>query len=236
MHRRFLVYVASVIGFTTLIFPGVGAQQTVEEFLKPQTMYYGPISNYGPPQGTPGTNPPVPYHRVCTQVNAEQISCRTTSPKLPSGGGNLFGPWYWIGSDPPPAGYQFRSASFHLPSHDAAGKPVPGPDHCDGDGNSPVEPAVPFAPGNPDTSWTGHKHGAGAWAVCYISQENSDFVKWYWSVQGQQGGCSGKSWPFAKGGALLEIECRKDGAVLEPAELDVVYAKIPITKVQHQSH
>ena len=86
MHRRILVYVAAVVGFTTLILPRVDAQQTVEEFLKPQTMYYGPISNFGPSQGSP-QNPPQPYYRVCTQVDAEQISCRKTSPKLQSGGG-----------------------------------------------------------------------------------------------------------------------------------------------------
>ena len=235
MHRRILVYVAAVVGFTTLILPRVDAQQTVEEFLKPQTMYYGPISNFGPSQGSP-QNPPQPYYRVCTQVDAEQISCRKTSPKLQSGGGKWFGPWYWLASDPPPVGYQFQSASLHLPSRDAAGKPVPGPDSCDGDGNSPVAPRVPLAPGNPDTSWTGHKNGKGAWAVCYINQEYEGGVVWYWALQGQEGGCSGKSWPFAKDSALLEIDCRRDGQVWEPAELDVVYAKIPKTKAEHQSH
>jgi hypothetical protein len=228
------ISITLLLAVLVLALPRAGAQQTVEEFLKPQPMRYGPISNLGPPQGS-SPNPPQTYYRVCTQVNAQQISCRKTSPKLQSGGGKWFGPWYWLASDPPPVGYQFQSASFHLPSHDAAGKPVSGPDSCNGDGNSPTVPAVPFARGNPDTSWTGHKNGKGAWAVCYIAQENSSGVMWYWNVQGQEGGCSGKSWPFAKDGALLEIDCRRDGTVLEPAELDVVYAKISNAKAQRQS-
>lgn len=236
MHRRILVYVVAVVGFMTLMIPQVEAQQTVEEFLKPQTMGYGPISNDGPPGGSPA-NPAQPYHMVCTQVNAEQISCRKTSPKLQSGGGKWFGPWYWIESEPAPVGYQFQSASFHLPSHDAAGKPVSGPDSCNGDENSPVAPGVPDnSGGNPDTSWKGHKKGNGAWAVCFIHEENWTGVVWYWNLQGQEGGCDGKTWPFAKNGAMLEISCTKDGQVWEPAELDVVYTKIPKTKAQHQSH
>lgn len=73
MHRRIFVYVAAVVGFTTLILPRIYAQQNVEEFLKPRTMQYGSISNYGPPQGS-RDNPPQTYYRVCTEVNTGQIS------------------------------------------------------------------------------------------------------------------------------------------------------------------
>jgi hypothetical protein len=180
------------------------AQQSVEEFLQPHTKMQALIDNYGPPEGSPN-NPAVPYKRVCTQSDAQTISCRTFIPKLPSGGGKWFGPWYWVAPDPAPAGYRFQSASFSLPMLDQNGKRVAGPDWCYGNDNSPMQRCDPevgcgkYRGGNPDTSWMGHKIGADhGFAVCYIPREDANGPKWLYNLQGQEGGVSVVTWPFAK--------------------------------------
>jgi hypothetical protein len=218
------------VAVVTLALPEANAQQSVAEFLKPYTKMQAPIDNKGPITGSPD-NPAVPYRRVCTQANAQTISCRTFVAKVPSGGGKWFGPWYWVAPDPAPVGYKFQSASFSLPMRDASGNRVKAPDYCYGDDNSAQTACDPrgcgvVSPGNPDTSWMGHKNGAEhGWAVCYIQREDANGPKWLYNLQGQEGGVSVITWPFAGDNNSFKIEQRGDGAVSEPAELDVVYVK-----------
>jgi hypothetical protein len=207
---------------------------SVEEFLKPACTSWGSIDNKGPTHGSIPDNPPHPYRRFCTQSNAQTISCRTYAPALPSGGGRYFGPWYWIMPDPPPVGYKFQSAAFSLPTRDPSGKKQAAPDFCYGDDNSPMQPpdtTGKIRPGNPDTSWMGHKNGADhGYAVCYIQREFEFGPKWLYAIQGQEAGSPDVYiWPgnSDEGNKLIQIKWNsKDHDVSEPAELDVVYVKI----------
>ena len=211
-------------------------QMSPQDFLKPHIYTHAAIDNYGPVMGSPN-NPAKTYRVVCTQTNAQTISCRTVAEKLPSGGGTWFGPWYWIAPEPAPTGYKFQSASFTVPQRDPSGKPVSAPDHCYGDDNSPIQPPGskpdnPVKPGNPDTNWVGHKNGVDhGWSVCFIQREDANGPKWLYNLQGQQGSLSVSIFPFAGTNPFngdsnwMKIEQHRDGAVSEPAELDVVYVK-----------
>ena len=124
---------------------------------------------------------------------------------------------------------------------DQNGKRVNAPDYCYGNDNSPQAACDPrgcgvVSPGNPDTSWMGHKYGAEhSWAVCYIQRQDANGPKWLYNLQGQEGGVSVITWPFAGDNNLFKIEQRRDGAVSEPAELDVVYVKVqPPTPQAHK--
>ena len=206
--------VLKVLAVAVVIFAlhKANAQQSVEEFLKPTTQSHAAIDNKGPTTGSPD-NPAYPYTRECTQTNPQTISCRTYAPALVSGGGKWFGPFYWIAPDPAPKGYKFQSASFNLPMLDKNAKRVGAPDYCYGNDNSPMVAAG-------DLLWFGHKNGAEhAYAICFIQREDATGPKWLYALQGQEGGCSGK---FG-GDVIYSISCRGDGAVVERAELDVVY-------------
>lgn len=199
---------------------------SVKEFLKPSCTLWGSIDNKGPTHGSIPGNPPNPYWRYCTQTNAQTISCRTYAPVLPSGGGKNWGPDYWIMPDPPPVGYKFQSASFSLPTRDSSGKKQVAPHFCYGDDNSPMQPPEPGIP------WMGHKNGIDhAYAICYIQQEFWFGPKWLYKIQGQEAqGPDVYIWPgnADEGNKLIQIKWNsKDRSISMPAELDVVYVKVP---------
>ncbi len=221
MHRRCLVYVAAALVFTALILPRVEAQ-AVGDFLKRQTQMWGSIANLGPPGGSQD-NPPHTYHRVCTKISATQIACKKVAPKLPSGG-DRYGPIYWIASDPAPVGFQFQSAKFRMPRSDANGNPeTRGVRWCYGDESSPVTPGVPK---DPETDWRGHRMGIGRYAICWAHIDNANMAMWYYSWQGSKEETT-LSVPPNDWKAPLGIDTHGPGVLIEPAELDYVYVKIP---------
>lgn len=217
-----------------LALPMAHAQQRVQDFLQPHTYTHPAIDN------RVEDNPPVTYRAVCGPTNESKIFCRTFAPKLPSGGGKNFGPWYWIAPEVAPIGYKFSWASFSLPLKDSSGYPVAAPDHCYGDGNSPMQPpdfealkqGKTYRDGNPDTQWMGHKNGTDhAFAVCFIQREDANGPKWLYNLQGQEGHFDISVFPLAGTDPFtgdpnwFKIEPGRNGAVSEPAELDVFYEK-----------
>jgi hypothetical protein len=237
--KRIVHQAVSLAALTITLFVGLGsqahAQQSVAEFLKPQTIQRPAIDNLSMKDG----NFLVGVQRYCQQARDEQITCRYFIPQLTSGGGKMFGPWYIPAqSDPAPIGYKYQSSRFNLPMLDAGGNRVKATDWCYGDDNSPMQPCDPavgcgkWRGGNPDTQWMGHKNGMDrGYAVCFI-REVQGGVLWVYNLQGQEGGISGHFWPFAGNDALFSLDFRPDGHVLEPAELDVVYVKIPTAEQQ----
>jgi hypothetical protein len=195
------IVVGSLVG-AGLLLTGANAKTTteIEQFLAPHRDLWGAINNLAV------GNIIAAYNRTCTQADPKTITCRTIVSPLSSGGHHWYGPWYWIMPSPAPGGYKYQSASFSLPARDAAGNPsLNATDSCYGDDNSRFQPAVPLQPGNPDTSWTGHKNGTGHFAVCFIEREDANGPKWVWALQGSD------SWVVNQ--------------IAEGAELDVVYVR-----------
>jgi hypothetical protein len=193
------------------------AQQSVEEFLKPTTNYWGAIDNKGPTTGSPA-NPAVPYTRTCKQTDARTIKCTTIVASQPSGGGKWFSEQYWVAAAPAPSGYKYQSASFSLPRRNESGNKMPAIDWCYGDDNSPMQT------GDPSFAWMNHKNGPDhAYAACFIQREDANGPKWIYTFQGQEGKCG---LDFNRHDVLASYSCGANGTVVEAAELDVVYVAV----------
>jgi len=192
----------------------IDVQQTVEEFLKPQITMRTTDYNLRKEDG----NPLKPYRRECKQTNAQTISCTLFAPKLTSGGGDWYGPWFIVISDLAPIGYRFQSASFRMPE----------PRSCEGNDNSPIKTCGDkCGQSNPDDLWSGHKNGNGSKdAKCFIFAEDTNRVTWIYGFRGEKGSVSVIPAPFAGNSSVAQIDTRRDGPTSEAAELDVVYVKI----------
>jgi LysM domain len=170
----------------------------------------------------------VPHNMTCTTPDPNHMRCVTTFEPAVSGGGKMFGPW-WDADSMAPEGYKVEAASLDVGGPGA-------PHRCIVNLNSPMAPPdteaarlhVAWRPGNPDTQWTGHQYGNGAWSVCYIAQRTDQRVYFRYAIQGFEGHSvfgfekiKYTPWTFPYYYTVVNQQ------IAEAAQLVAVYVKIP---------